>query len=96
MNDELASAALVASRFINKRERAAELQARMLKFSAIYNAGCLLRHAWHGSVGRREECVRAFADALSRELQQAGDAEALIYAVADSLYSSPLGVPWEP
>jgi hypothetical protein len=35
-------------------------------------------------------------EALRRELAAPADAEALLYALADSLYASPLGVPWEP
>jgi hypothetical protein len=51
---------------------------------------------WHGSANRREKYARDFADALARELQTgSADHEALLYAVADSLYVSPLGVPWE-
>lgn len=36
-----------------------------------------------------------FANALTLELQQTHDHEALIYAVADALYCSPLGVTWK-
>ena len=80
---------------IGKRERAAALELRMLRFSDIYNAATLLRHAWLGSEARRQQCIAALAAVLVRELQQAEDIEALIYALADSLYCSPLGVPWE-
>jgi hypothetical protein len=80
---------------IGKRARAAELQERMLRYSTIYNAACLLRHAWLGSDARRAECAKALADVLTMELKQAKDVEALLYSVADALYCSPHGVPWE-
>jgi hypothetical protein len=84
-------------RFHNRREMAMALQARMLKFSYVYNAACLLRDSWHGSAARRERCARGLADTLAKELQGGSvDHEALLYALADSLYTSPLGVPWEP
>jgi len=90
------SDAIEAPRFINKRQRALELQARMLAFPSVYNSACVLRHAWHGSAVRREQCARALADAVAKELQRdAVDYEALLYAIADSLYASPLGTPWE-
>jgi hypothetical protein len=83
-------------RFVNRRQRAAELERRMLVFAAVYNAACLLRNSWHGSPVRRAECAKRFADVLAHELHDCGDHEALLYAVADALYCSPLGVPWEP
>jgi hypothetical protein len=89
--------AIDAPRFVNRRQRANELQERMLKFPYVYNAACLLRDSWHGSAERRVRCARGLADALAKELQRdAVDHEALLYALADSLYTSPLGVPWEP
>jgi hypothetical protein len=87
--------ALDLPRRSGRRQRVAELQARMLRFSAVYNAATVLRDAWHGSAGRRHECVVALAAVVARELQQTQDPEALLYALADSLYCSPHGVPWE-
>lgn len=95
MSDQVSGLEIIAPRFVNRRQRAAELQARMLKFSAIYNAACLLRHAWHGSAVRRQQCAQGLADAVVMELKQAKDPEAVLYSLADSLYCSPLGVPWE-
>ena len=88
---------LVLPRKIGRRGRAAALEERMLQFSAIYNAATLLRHAWAGSEGRRLECARSLADAIVQALTQPeSDVEAALYALADALYCSPLGVPWEP
>jgi hypothetical protein len=72
----------------------------MLKFHAIYNAAAMLRDSWHGSVARRLDCAMRLAQALAQEVQCGGadpeTVEALLYAVADALYCSPLGVPREP
>lgn len=78
-----------------RKSRAIELQQRMKAFGGIYNAAWLVRDSWHGSALRRRERVWKFANVLARELQQCRDCEALIYAVADALTSSPNGVPWE-
>ena len=80
---------------IGRRERARALQNRMLAHHEIYNAAALLRDAWRGSAARRLECSACLAEALAKDLATAQDKEALLYALADSLYCSPLGVPWE-
>ncbi len=92
--DRLPDAVLPVGR-IGKRERAAKLEARMLAFSAIYNAAASVRDSWHGSEERRRQCAERMAEAIVAALQSAEDREAAIYAVADALYCSPLGVPWE-
>ena len=81
---------------IGRRERARALQNRMLAHHEIYNAAALLRDAWRGSEARRLECVAVLAEALALDLATVQDTESVLYAVADSLYCSPLGVPWEP
>jgi hypothetical protein len=68
----------------------------MLAHPEIYNAAALLRDAWCGSDARRLECVAALAAVLALDLATVQDTESVIYAIADSLYCSPLGVPWEP
>jgi hypothetical protein len=80
---------------IGKRARAAALQERMLRFAGVYNAACLLRHAWHGREARRQECAEALCREFLKAIAQTEDSEAAVYALADSLYASPLGVPWE-
>ena len=88
--------ALLSPRAMGRRQRAAALEARMLKFSTIYNQAALLRDAWRGSPERREQCARCLADAVMQELGRDGvDYEAVLYAVADSICCSPLGTPWE-
>lgn len=88
---------LLSPRRIGRRERAAALEQRMLRFSGVYNAAALLRDSWHGAEARREECARGLASAVLVALQAPGvDAEAVLYAVADALTASPLGTPWEP
>jgi len=81
---------------IGKRARAAALQERMLRFAGVYNAACLLRHAWHGREARRQECAEALVREFLKAIEQTEDHEALLYAVADALYASPFGTPWEP
>jgi hypothetical protein len=83
-------------RFVNRRERAKKLQARMLRFSGIFNSGYMVRHAYFGSDQRQRECAVQFFDVLLDELQATDDYAALLFSVADALYASPLGVPWEP
>jgi hypothetical protein len=78
-----------------RRQRAAALQARMLKHSGIYNAAAVLRDSWHGSEARRQRCARALADVVLLELERAGDVEAALYATADALTCGALGAPWE-
>jgi len=80
---------------IGRRERAKALQDRMLAHPEIYNAAALLRDAWRGGERRRLECVAALAAVLALDLATVQDTESVIYALADSLYCSPLGVPWE-
>ena len=82
-------------RFVSRRQRAMELEARMLKLSSIYNAAALLRDSWHGPAARRMHCAKQWAEVVAQELQRGSDPEAAVYAVADALYCSPLGVPWE-
>jgi DNA-binding transcriptional regulator YiaG len=79
-----------------RRGRILLLQERMKTFSSIYNAAWHVRDAWHGSELRRQEVIWRFVQVLVCELRQCRDFEALIYAVADALYASPQGVPWEP
>ena len=87
---------ILTPRRIGRRQRAAALENRMLKHSAIYNAATLLRDSWHGAEERREECARKMAAAVTDALQAPKcDAEAVLYAVADSICCSPLGTPWE-
>jgi hypothetical protein len=94
--DRLPEVALRPIGRIGRRERAAQLEARMLKFSAIYNAACLLRHSWHGQEARRLTCADALAAAFVQELATTQDREACLYALADAIFCSPLGLPWEP
>lgn len=77
------------------RQRAAKLRGRMTKFSSIYNAAWMVRHYQHASGKPLEKAINDFCVVLARELDQATDKEALLYAVAESLTISPYGVPWE-
>jgi hypothetical protein len=87
---------VVSPRAIGRRQRAAALEKRMLKFSGVYNAAALLRDSWHGAEERRQACAQTLADVVLQALQQPeADVEALLYALADSLCCSPLGTPWE-
>lgn len=45
-----------------RRQRAAELEQRMLAFRSVYNHAAVLRDAWRGSEARRQHCARALAD----------------------------------
>jgi hypothetical protein len=83
-------------RFQSRRERAAGLRERMGRFSAIYNAAWLVRHAYFGPSERQREAVMQLIGVLLQELRATNDYEACLFAVADALYASPLGVPWEP
>lgn len=83
-------------RFRSRRERAAELQERMNQFGAIYRAGWMLRNAYFGPSARRHKAVMQFVAALLVALRDTDDYEACLYAVADTMMCSPLGVPWEP
>lgn len=83
-------------RFRSRRERANDLQARMKAFSNIYNAGYMVRHSYFGPDQRQHEAVMQFLAAFIQELRATQDYEACLFAVADALYASPLGVPWEP
>lgn len=82
-------------RWQSRRARAAALRERMQFFSAIYNAAWMVRDSQHGSADRRDLCIRRFVAVLIRELRDCRDPEALIFAVADSITASALGVPWE-
>lgn len=77
------------------RQRAAKLRGRMMKFSSIYNAAWMVRHYQHTGAKPLEKAINDFCIVLARELDQAADKEALLYAVAESLTISPYGVPWE-
>lgn len=81
------------SRFESRRERAQKLRDRMSGYSNIYNAAWLVRDSQHGSAQRRQEYIDRFAEILRIELSKCSDAEALLYAVADSLTLGEL--PWE-
>ena len=74
--------------------RAVKLRARMLQFQEIYNAAWFVRMAQHGASVYRRQKVRAFTQALRRELENCSDPEALIYACADALTAYPRGLPW--
>lgn len=76
------------------RQRAAKLRARMMKLSRIYNAAWMVRHYQHAGARPLSDSIDKFCEVLARELEQATDREALLYAVADSLTLSPYGVPW--
>lgn len=77
------------------RSRAIRVKERMRQFHAIYNAAWLVRDSWHRHALSRQERVWNFVNVLAKELRSCSDYEALIYAVADSLTSSPHGLPWE-
>lgn len=77
------------------RQRAAQLRGRMTKFSSIYNAAWMVRHYQHAAGKPLEKAINDLCAVLARELEQATDKEALLYAVAESLTISPYGVPWE-
>ena len=79
----------------SSRQRAAKLHGRMMKFSSIYNAAWMVRHYQHSSGQPLKKAINDFCVVLARELDQAADKEALLYAVAESLTISPYGVPWE-
>lgn len=81
--------------FASPRQRAAKLRGRMMKFSSVYNAAWMVRHYQHASGDPLQKAINDFCVVLARELDQAADKEALLYAVAESLTISPYGVPWE-
>jgi hypothetical protein len=83
-------------RFRSRRERATELQARMAAFSAIYNAAYMVRDAYFGPDARRRQMIMRCIAVLLEELRATTDYEACLFALADALYASPVGVPWEP
>lgn len=87
--------ALQTPRVMGRRQQAAALEQRMLRFAGIYNTACLLRDSWHGSSARRQECARRLAEVVAQALQS-DDCEAALYALADAICCSPLGTPWEP
>lgn len=97
--DELHMVEVLASRYADvspsPRQRAVKMRLRMNKFSSIYNAAWMVRHYQHGSGKPLEKAINDFCIVLARELDQAADKEALLYAVADSLTISPYGVPWQ-
>jgi DNA-binding transcriptional regulator YiaG len=82
-------------RFKSRRERANELRDRMARFSAIYNAGYMVRNAYFGLDARQEDTVKQFIAVLLSELRSTSDYTACLFAVADALYASPSGVPWD-
>jgi hypothetical protein len=79
-----------------RRGRVNELRERMRAFSAIYNAGYMVRLSYFGSEERQRDAVMELVAVMLQELRSTQDYEALLFAVADALYASPLGVPWEP
>jgi hypothetical protein len=85
----------LSGRGASKRARAAALRERMFRFSAIYNAAYMVRHTQYLNDAAREESMRHFVVTLAKEMRHCNDFEALMYAVADSLTSNPLGLPWE-
>ena len=90
------NAPLPLPRTLGRRARAAALEERMLRHAPIYNAATLLRHSWAGSEERRLECALGLAATVVQALTQTeSDVEAALYSLADALYCSPLGVPWE-
>lgn len=80
----------------SRRERANELQERMAAFSGIRNAAWHVRDAYFLSDDRRHRAVRALIVAFFEALKSSDDYEAAAFALADALYASKLGVPWEP
>jgi hypothetical protein len=84
-----------ARRWESPRERAAKLRARMFQFNRIYNAAYMVRYTQHGSPEYRAKQVKKFVAVLRRELENCGDPEALIFAVADAITSFSSGMPWE-
>ena len=83
-------------RWKSRRERAMELRARMDGCGEIRNAGWLVRDAYFGPRARLREMVKRFLESFAAELRRNEDFEAVLFAAADALFSSPLGVPWEP
>ena len=82
-------------RFRSSRERANELRERMAKFSRIYNAGWMVRNAYYGPTARQDEAVKVLIAAMIEELRTTSDYTACMFALADALYASPSGVPWD-
>lgn len=82
-------------RFRSRRERANELRERMAQFPAIYNAAYMVRDAYFGPDARRQRMVKALIVAMYDALRSSDDCEAILFAVADALYASPSGVPWD-
>jgi hypothetical protein len=82
-------------RFKSRRERASELRARMGSFSRIYNSAWLVRQAYFGPDQRQRKAVMGLIAVLLSELPETRDYEGMLFALADALYSSPHGVPWE-
>lgn len=81
----------------SRRERANELQERMAAFSGIRNACWHLRDSYFiGSEERRQRSVKAVIVAFYQAIRETDDYEAALYALADGIYASPSGVPWEP
>lgn len=97
--DELHMVEVLASRYADvstsPRQRAVKVRLRMNEFRSIYNAAWMVRHYQHSSGKPLEKAIDDFCVVLARELDQATDKEALLYAVADSLTISPYGVPWQ-
>jgi len=85
-----------APRWRGKRERVNELRERMATFSSIYNQGYMVRNAYFDSDERLRKIVMEFIAVMLQELRATQDYEALLFAIADALYASPSGVPWEP
>lgn len=77
------------------RAYALRLRDRMKKFGAVYHNAWFVRHAEMQEREYREEKMRAFWAACSKELEGCKDIEAFTYAVADALTSYRYGFPWE-
>ena len=83
-------------RQLSRRERVNALEERMHTFSSIYNAGYMVRDSYFGPDARQREKVMVFLTVFVEQIGKTDDYEALLFAVADTLYRSPHGVPWEP
>ena len=67
----------------------------MLKFSAIYNAAYHVRASYFLRDAKLQEAAARLVFVVLEELPRAEDKEACLFAIADALYCSPHGVPWE-
>jgi hypothetical protein len=79
----------------SRRERAREMQERMGKFSAIYNAGWFVRDSYFGADARQHDAVMRLVAVLLQELRTTQDRVACMYALVDALSCGKHGLPWE-